>query len=75
MTPVAASDLLTPAEVAARYKIGGKRPSEAVNRMCREGAIPPGVAVKFGRFYRIRLDALLEWERAGGQFRNGGAGG
>lgn len=67
---VTATDLLTPEEVASRWKIGGKRPSEAVNRMCREGTIPHGVAVQLGRFYRIRLDALVEWEAQGGQFGN-----
>lgn len=70
---VTASDLLTPEEVASRWKIGGNRPLETVKRMCREGVIPHGVAVESGCFYRIRLDALEEWERAGGQFQDGGA--
>lgn len=65
---VTANKLLTPEQVAERWQVGGKRPSESINRMAREGAIPPGVAVKLGRFWRFNPSRLAEWEAEGGEF-------
>ncbi len=47
--------LLTADQLAERWQV----PKSHVYRLTREGAIP---AVKLGRYYRYRLDALERWE-------------
>jgi hypothetical protein len=59
--------LLTPAELAERWQLSGKRPVEHVYRMTRQGRIPAGVVVKLGRYYRYRLEGIEEFERNGGR--------
>jgi excisionase family DNA binding protein len=51
--------LLTADELAERWRV---RPSQ-VYRLTRDGAIG---AVKLGRYYRYRLEAIEEFERDGG---------
>lgn len=47
--------LLTADELAARWQV----PKSHVYRLTRESAIP---AVRLGRYYRYRLDAIEAWE-------------
>ncbi len=47
--------LLTADQLAERWQV----PKSHVYRLTREGAIP---AVKLGRYYRYRLDAIERWE-------------
>ena len=47
--------LLTAGQLAERWQV----PRSHVYRLTREGAIP---AVKLGRYYRYRLDAIERWE-------------
>lgn len=47
--------LLTADELAERWQV----PKAHVYRLTRDGAIP---AVKLGRYYRYRLDAIERWE-------------
>ena len=47
--------LLTAEELAARWQVERSH----VYRLSREGAIP---AVRLGRYYRFRLDAIERWE-------------
>ena len=49
------SRLLTADELAARWQV----PKAHVYRLTRDGAIP---AVKLGRYYRYRTDAIEAWE-------------
>jgi len=51
--------LVTADELAERWQI---TPAH-VYRLTRAGAIP---AVRLGRYYRYRLDAIEQFERAGG---------
>jgi excisionase family DNA binding protein len=51
--------LLTAEQLAERWAVN---PSH-VYRLTRAGAIP---AVKLGRYYRYRLDAIEQFERDGG---------
>jgi excisionase family DNA binding protein len=58
MTIVAAQGgrLLTADELADRWQI----PKNHVYRLTRDGLIP---AVRLGRYYRYRLEAIEGWER------------
>jgi excisionase family DNA binding protein len=47
--------LLTADQLADRWQV----PKSHVYRLTREGEIP---AVKLGRYYRYRLDAIERWE-------------
>lgn len=47
--------LLTADQLAERWQV----PKSHVYRLTREGAIP---AVKLGRYYRYRVDAIERWE-------------
>ena len=47
--------LLTAEQLAERWQV----PKSHVYRLTRDGAIP---AVKLGRYYRYRLDAIERWE-------------
>jgi excisionase family DNA binding protein len=62
LRPLAAGSgmtLFTAADLAKRWKV-----TEAqVYRLTRDGALP---AVKLGRYYRYRVDAIEHFERAGG---------
>ena len=49
------SHLLTADELADRWRV----PKSHVYRLTRDGLIP---AVRLGRYYRYRLDAIEEWE-------------
>jgi excisionase family DNA binding protein len=49
------SQLLTAGQVAERWQV----PTVHVYRLAREGRIP---AVRLGRYYRFRVDALERWE-------------
>ena len=51
------SHLLTADELADRWRV----PKSHVYRLTRDGLIP---AVRLGRYYRYRLDAIEAWERA-----------
>jgi len=55
----ARGNLLTAEEVAARWQVSRSQ----VYALVRSGKIP---TVVIGRYYRFRLDALEEWELAGG---------
>ena len=56
MTPQGlAGRLLTAGQVAERWQV----PTGHVYRLAREGRIP---AVRVGRYYRFRVDALERWE-------------
>ena len=56
MTPQGLADrLLTAGQVAERWQV----PTGHVYRLAREGRIP---AVRVGRYYRFRVDALERWE-------------
>jgi excisionase family DNA binding protein len=52
---MSASQLLTADQLADRWQV----PRSHVYRLTREGVIP---AVKLGRYYRYRLDAIERWE-------------
>jgi len=52
---MSASQLLTADQLAERWQV----PKSHVYRLTREGVIP---AVKLGRYYRYRLDAIERWE-------------
>lgn len=56
---VTAGRLLTADQLAERWQV----PKSHVYRLTRDGAIP---AVKLGRYYRYRLDAIERFE-VGGQ--------
>lgn len=49
--------LMTAEQLAERWQV----PKSQVYRLTRDGRIP---AVKLGRYYRYRLDAVEEFERA-----------
>jgi excisionase family DNA binding protein len=51
----AAHQLLTAHELAERWQV----PKGQVYRLTREGLIP---AVRLGRYYRYRLEAIEQWE-------------
>jgi excisionase family DNA binding protein len=51
----AAHRLLTAEQLAERWQV----PKSHVYRLTREGVIP---AVRLGRYYRYRLDAIERWE-------------
>jgi excisionase family DNA binding protein len=51
--------LLTADQLAERWQV----PKSHVYRLTREGKIP---AVKLGRYYRYLLEAVEDFERAGG---------
>jgi excisionase family DNA binding protein len=51
------SQLLTAEQLAERWQV---KPSH-VYRLTRDGAIP---AVKLGRYYRYRLDAIEQFEQS-----------
>jgi excisionase family DNA binding protein len=54
------SHLLTADDLADRWRV----PKSHVYRLTRDGLIP---AVRLGRYYRYRLDAIERWEaRSGG---------
>ncbi len=48
--------LLTAEQLAERWQV----PATHVYRLTRRGDIP---AVRLGRYYRYRLDAIAEWEQ------------
>jgi excisionase family DNA binding protein len=54
-----ASRLLTASQVAERWQVDKAH----VYRLAREGCLP---TVRLGRYARFRLDAIEEYERAGG---------
>jgi excisionase family DNA binding protein len=56
---VSRSRLLTATDLAERRQV----PTDHVYRLTREGALP---AIRLGRYYRYRLDAIEAWELAGG---------
>jgi excisionase family DNA binding protein len=62
------SELITVPEAA---EILGLQVSR-VYQMCRDGILPPGVAIRFGRQWRVDVDALEEFVRRGGQGLPGG---
>jgi excisionase family DNA binding protein len=51
----ATGQLLTADELAVRWQV----PKSHVYRLTRDGVIP---AVRLGRYYRYRLDAIERWE-------------
>ena len=51
----ATGHLLTAGELAQRWRV----PKGHVYRLTRDGVIP---AVRLGRYYRYRLDAIERWE-------------
>jgi excisionase family DNA binding protein len=51
----ATGQLLTAGELAERWQV----PKSHVYRLTRDGVIP---AVRLGRYYRYRLDAIERWE-------------
>jgi excisionase family DNA binding protein len=51
--------LLTAADLAARWQVSEGH----VYNLTRRGVLP---VVRLGRYYRYRLDAIEEWELAGG---------
>ena len=51
--------LLTVADLAARWQV----PEAHVYRLTRRGVLP---VVRLGRYYRYRVDAIEQWELAGG---------
>ena len=51
--------LLTAEDLATRWRLT----TAAVYRLTRAGQLP---AVRLGRYYRYRLEAVEEFERAGG---------
>jgi len=51
--------LLTAVDLAARWQV---KPSH-VYRLTREGSLP---AVRLGRYYRYRIDAIEQFEHGGG---------
>ena len=53
----AARHLLTADDLAERWQV----PKSHVYRLTREALIP---AVRLGRYYRYRLEAIEAWERA-----------
>ena len=54
-TAMVTGQLLTAEQLAERWQV----PKSHVYRLTREGQIP---AVKLGRYYRYRLDAIERWE-------------
>lgn len=59
MTTLGARRLLTAAELAMRWQV----PKSHVYRLTRRGLLP---VVRLGRYYRYRIDAIEDWELAGG---------
>jgi excisionase family DNA binding protein len=57
--PLTASQLLTADQLAKRLQI----PKQHVYRLTRAGQIP---AVRLGKYYRYRIDAIEAWELEGG---------
>jgi excisionase family DNA binding protein len=57
--PVTAARLLTPEQVAQRWAVGKSH----VYRLCRENRVKH---VRLGRYVRLRLEDVEEFERAGG---------
>jgi excisionase family DNA binding protein len=57
---IAAGRLLTAGELAERWQV----PKGHVYRLTRDGLIP---AVRLGRYYRYRLEAIERWEAASEQ--------
>jgi excisionase family DNA binding protein len=53
------TSLLTAGQVAERWQV----PKSHVYRLAREGTIP---TVALGRYYRFQIQAIAEFERAGG---------
>lgn len=53
------SQLLTAAELAERWQL----PTSWVYTATRDGRLP---TVRLGRYYRYRLDAIEQFEKAGG---------
>lgn len=58
-TSLAASELLTADELAARWRV----PKSQVYGLTRRGVIP---TVRLGRYYRYRLAAVEDFELGGG---------
>jgi len=58
-TPLTAGQLLTAEQLAARWQV----PRSWIYHRTREGVIP---AVKLGRYYRYRTDAIERFEHEGG---------
>jgi excisionase family DNA binding protein len=54
-----ARTLLTAADLAARWQVSEGH----VYNLTRRGILP---VVRLGRYYRYRLDAIEQWELAGG---------
>jgi excisionase family DNA binding protein len=54
-----AAQLLTAEQIAERWQVAVAH----VYRLTRQGGIP---AVKLGRYYRYRLEAIEDFERGGG---------
>ena len=55
MSDATNAPLLDAEQLAERWQV----PKSHVYRLTREGKVP---AVKLGRYYRYRLDAINEWE-------------
>ena len=55
---------MTAEQVAKRWQV----PKAHVYRLTREGLVP---AVRVGRYYRYRIEALLEFEASGGVASDG----
>ena len=67
MTTGATADQLLDAEdLAKRWKVPGKKPTQGIYRMVREGVIPAGAVVKLGRYVRFYLPKIEEFEQQGG---------
>ena len=58
-TPATAGQLLTAEQLSVRWQV----PKSWVYHRTREGVIP---AVKLGRYYRYRTDAIERFEHEGG---------
>ena len=58
-TPVTVSQLLTAEQLSARWQV----PRSWIYHRTREGVIP---AVRLGRYYRYRTDAIERFEHEGG---------
>jgi excisionase family DNA binding protein len=58
-TPTTAAQLLTADQISERWQV----PRSQVYRLTREGSLP---AVRLGKYYRYRLDAIERFEEKGG---------
>ena len=61
-------ELVMVGRAAQELAVSDKRAYE----MCRTGILPPGVAIKMGRQWRVDMRALRQWIADGGQGLPGG---